>query len=160
MEILQMEESFESIRKNGDRAKMIEKALELANAYQQIRKFDTAKTFLKNILPDVESDLNLQAIVLTAIGTTFWEKGQLQKALDQFDEALSLFESIEDPIGKGAIFSIVGITFWRKCKWSKSIDILKVAISQNKERVKDKRFLSLYGAFDRAIIILQNRVRL
>jgi tetratricopeptide (TPR) repeat protein len=160
MDLLQLEESFESLRLSNDRATMVEKAVELANAYQQIRKFGTANACLKKILPDVENDSSLHATVLTAMGTVYWEKAQLQKALDQFEEALNLFKSIGDPIGKGAILSITGITFWRKCDWGRAIDILADALCQNKDRVKENRFRSLYGAFDRGIITLQNRVRL
>ena len=52
----------------------------------------------------------------------------------------------------------MGITYWRRCEWDLAIENIKDALSQN--AVKDKRFVSLYGAFDRGIINLHNRIRL
>lgn len=158
MNLSQLQESFEASRVKGDRGELVEKAVDYANGCQQMRKYEAAIACLNKVLPDVEGDANLHAVVKTALGTAFWEKAQLQKALDHFQEALKLFKEIDDKQGITAILSIVGITFWRKCDWAKSLEILKDA--QNEERKVDKRFTSLYGAFDRGITSLQNRVRM
>jgi tetratricopeptide (TPR) repeat protein len=156
MNLSQLKESFEVIRLKGDKAETVEKAVEYANACQQVRKYDTAMACLNKV--DVEGDANLEAVLKTALGVAFWEKAQLQKSLNHFEEALKLFKECDDKLGVSAILSIVGITFWRKCDWDKALEILKDALEQKAE--KDGRFASLYGAFDRGIVRLQNRVRM
>jgi tetratricopeptide (TPR) repeat protein len=156
MNLSQLKENFEAILLKGDKAETVEKAVEYANACQQVRKYDTAIACLSNV--DVEGDANLEAVLKTALGTAFWEKAQLQKALNHFEEALKLFKECDDKSGVSAILSIVGITFWRKCDWDKALEILKDALDQKAE--KDGRFASLYGALDRGIERLQNRVRM
>jgi tetratricopeptide (TPR) repeat protein len=106
----------------------------------------------------VKVDKKLLAVVLTALGTAYWEKAQLKKALEQFEKALLLFKETDDKAGKAVILSIVGITYWRKCEWDKALEILEDALSLKPDR--DERFASLYGAFDRGIATLQNRIRL
>jgi tetratricopeptide (TPR) repeat protein len=158
MNLSQLQESLEAIRLKGDKLGMVEKAVEYANACQQARKYEAAIACLNKILPDVEDDAHFHAVIKTALGTAFWEKAQLQKALNHFEEALTLFKEMDDKQGMDAIFSIVGITFWRKCDWDKALEILGDASHQDKKR--DKRFISLCGALDRGIVTLQNRVRM
>jgi len=76
----------------------------------------------------------------------------------QFEHALQLFKELEDKAGKAAILSVLGVTYWRRCEWDLAIENIKNALSQNVE--KDARFESLYGAFDRGIVNLRNRIRL
>ena len=161
MNLIQLQEGFETIRLKGNRVETVEKAVELANACQKVRKYEAAITCLNKVLPDVQKDTGLFAVVKTALGTAYWEKAQLQKALNHFEEALTLFKEIDDKPGIAAILSIVGITFWRKCEWEKALEILKdVSPRQNDEKKVEPRFASLFGALDRGIATLQNRVRL
>jgi len=160
MNLTQLQENFEAIRLKGNRVETVEKAVELANACQQVRKYETAIACLNKVLPDVQKDAGLHAVVKTALGTAYWEKAQLQKALNHFEEALKLFKEIDDKQGISAILSIVGITFWRKCDWDKALETLKDALRQNDEKKVEQRFASLYGAFERGIATLQNRVRM
>jgi len=161
MNLIQLQEGFEAIRLKGNRVETVEKAVELANACQKVRKYEAAITCLNKVLPDVQKDTGLFAVVKTALGTAYWEKAQLQKALNHFEEALTLFKEIDDKPGIAAILSIVGITFWRKCEWEKALEILKdVSPRQNDEKKVEPRFASLFGALDRGIATLQNRVRL
>ncbi|MBT5549481.1 MAG: tetratricopeptide repeat protein [Nitrospina sp.] len=158
MNLSQLQENLETIRLKGDWSETVEKAVEYANACQQVRKYEAAIACLNKILPDVEGDASLNAVIKTALGTAFWEKAQLQKALNHFEEALKIFKERDDKQGGAAILSIVGITFWRKCDWQKALDILRDA--NNEGTIKHQRFLSLYGALDRGIATLQNRVRM
>lgn len=160
MNLIQLQEGFEAIRLKGNRVETVEKVVELANACQQVRKYEAAITCLNKVLPEVQKEAGLLAVVKTALGTAYWEKAQLQKALSHFEEGLTLFKEIDDKQGISAILSIVGITFWRKCEWEKALEILKDALGQNGEKKVEQRFVSLYGAFDRGIAALQNRVRL
>ena len=73
----------------------------------------------------------MKAIIFTALGTVYWEKGQLNKALIQFEHALQLFKELDDKAGKAAIFSVLGITYWRKCEWDLAIANIKDALNQN-----------------------------
>ncbi len=158
MNLSQLEESFKSSRIKGDWVDIVKKAVAFSNGCQQVRKFDVAISCLSKLLTDVKNERNLLAVVHTALGTAYWEKAQLKKALSQFEPALQLFKELDDKAGKAAILSIVGITYWRKCEWEPALKILKDALNQ--KTGKDERFVSLYGAFDRGVATLENRVRL
>ena len=156
MNLEQLENFFELALSKNDLVDTVAKAVAFANGCQQARKYDSAIACLNKL--DVKEQKNLKAVLFTAIGTVYWEKGQLNKALIEFEHALQLFKELDDKAGKAAIFSVVGITYWRKCEWDLAIENIKDALSQNTG--KDKRFESLYGAFDRGIINLHNRIRL
>ena len=158
MNLQELEGNFEKACSNGDTLEMVEKAVIFADACQQKRKYDSAISCLKKLLPDVEKEKRHKAVVLTALGTAYWEKAQLKKALENFEEALQLFKELDDKAGKAAILSIVGVTYWRKCEWDPALEILGDALSLKTDR--DNRFVSLYGAFDRGFATLQNRIRL
>ena len=162
MPLTELEKIFNSAKQSASPVEMMRAIIPLVNAYQQARKYDTAIRCLKEMLPIIrdKGEMDQEAVILTALGTAYWEKAQLQKALNHFEEALTLFKEIEDKQGIAAILSIVGITFWRKCEWEKALEILKDALRQNDEKKVEQRFASLYGAFDRGIATLQNRVRL
>lgn len=158
MNLSQLEDSYKLSRIKGDWADISGKAIAFANGCQQVRKYDAAITCLSKLALDVKDDNKLLAVVLTALGTAYWEKAQLKKALEQFEKALVLFKEIDSKAGKAAILSIVGITYWRKCEWDRALKILEDALSLKPNR--EERFAFLYGAFDRGIATLKNRVRL
>ena len=162
MPLTELEKIFNSAKQSASPVEMMRAIIPLVNAYQQARKYDTAIRCLKEMLPIIrdKGEIDQEAVILTALGTAYWEKAQLQKALSHFEEGLTLFKEIDDKQGIAAILSIVGITFWRKCEWEKALEILKDALGQNGEKKVEQRFVSLYGAFDRGIATLQNRVRL
>ena len=156
MNLEQLKKNFESALPKDDLVDAVAKAVAFANGCQQVRKYDSAIACLNKL--DVKEQKNLKAVLFTAFGTVYWEKGQLNKALIQFEHALQLFKELDDKAGKAAIFSVLGITYWRKCEWDLAIENIKDALSQNKGQ--DERFESLYGAFDRGIVNLHNRIRL
>ena len=158
MNLKKLEKSFEKACSNLDMQEMVEKAVVYAEACQQQRKYDSAISCLKKLLPRVEKEKSHKAIVLTAIGTAYWEKAQLKKALNNFEEAFQFFKELDDKVGKAAILSIMGVTYWRKCEWDLALEILENAL--NLKTDKNNRFVSLYGAFDRGLSTLQNRIRL
>ena len=158
MNIEELEKSFENACSNMDMKEMVKKAVIYAEACHQERKYDLAISCLKKLLPRSDKDKRYKAIVLTALGTAYWEKAQLKKALTQFEEALQLFRELGDKAGKAAVLFIVGVTYWRKCEWDRALQILENAL--NLKTDKDNRFVSLYGAFDRGLVTLQNRIRL
>ena len=158
MKLLQLEEIYMSSRIKGDWVDISEKAIAFANGCQQVRKYDTAITCLNKLALDMKDDNKLLAVVLTALGTAYWEKAQLKKALEQFEKALVLFKKIDDKAGQAGILSIVGITYWRKCEWDIALEILEDALRLKPNR--EEQFASLYGAFDRGVVTLKNRIRL
>jgi tetratricopeptide (TPR) repeat protein len=158
MNLSQLEESFKASRIEGDWADIVKRAIAFSNGCQEVRKYDAAIACLNKLALDVKDDKKLLAVVLTALGTAYWEKAQLKKALEQFEKALLLFKETGDNAGKAAILSIVGITYWRKCEWDKALEIIEDALSLKPER--EERFASLYGAFDRGVATLKNRIRL
>jgi tetratricopeptide (TPR) repeat protein len=158
MNLSQLEETFKTSYIKGDWIDIVKKAVAFANGCQEIRKFDAPIVYLNKLALDVKGDKKLLAVVLTALGTAYWEKAQLKKALEQFEKALLLFKETGDTAGKAVILSIVGITYWRKCEWDRALGILEDALSLKPDR--DERFASLYGAFDRGFATLQNRILL
>ena len=156
MNLEQLEKNFKSALLKDDLVYTVAKAVAFANGCQQVRKYDSAIACLNTL--DVKEPKNLKAVMLTALGAVYWEKGQLNKAMMQFEHALKLFKELDDEDGKAAILSVLGITYWRRCEWDLAIENIKNALSQN--ACKDERFESLYGAFDRGIVNLQNRIRL
>ena len=78
--------------------------------------------------------------------------------MSNFEEAFKLFKELDDKAGKAAILSMVGVTYWRKCEWDRALEILENALNLKADR--DNRFVSLYGAFDRGFVTLQNRILL
>ena len=158
MNLEKLEKNFENACSNLDMKEMVEKSVIYAEACQQERKYDSATSCLKKLLPRVDKDKRHKAIVLTALGTAYWEKAQLKKALSNFEEALQLFKELGDKAGKAAVLSILGVTYWRKCEWDRALQILENVL--NLKTDKDSRFVSLYGALDRGFDTLQNRIRL
>ena len=156
MNLEQLEKNFKSALSKDDLVDTVAKAVAFANGCQQVRKYDFAIACLNKL--DAKDQKKLKPVIFTALGTVYWEKGQLNKAMIQFEQALQLFKELDDKTGKAAILSVLGITYWRRCEWDLAIENIKDALSQN--AVKDKRFVSLYGAFDRGIINLHNRIRL
>ena len=156
MNLEQLEKNFDSALSKDDLVDTVAKAVAFANGCQQVRKYDSAIACLNKL--DAKEQKNLKAVLFTALGTVYWEKGQLNKALIQFEHALQLFKELDDKAGKAAIFSVLGITYWRKCEWDLAIENIKDALNQNTG--KDERFESLYGAFDRGIVNFHNRIRL
>ena len=156
MNLEQLENFFESALSKDDLVDTVGKAVAFANGCQQVRKYDSAIACLNTL--DVKEQMNLKAVIFTALGAVYWEKGQLNKAMMQFEDALKLFKELEDKAGKAAILSVLGITYWRRCEWDLAIENIKNALSQNAG--KDERFESLYGAFDRGSVNLHNRIRL
>ena len=141
---------------------MVEAIIPLVNAYQQVRKYDSAIQCLQGVLPIIreKGETNQEAVILTALGTAFWEKAQLQKALDQYSLALDLFKKSADKMGESAIFAMVGITFWRKCEWQRALEIFADVWREADGLKIDNRFASVQGALERGIVTLQNRVRM
>ena len=156
MNLEQLEKNFKSTLSKDNLVDTVAKAVAFANGCQQVRKYDFAIACLNKL--DAKDQKKLKPVIFTALGTVYWEKGQLNKAMIQFEQALQIFKELDDKTGKAAILSVLGITYWRRCEWDLAIENIKDALSQN--AVKDKRFVSLYGAFDRGIINLHNRIRL
>ena len=156
MNLEQLEKNFELAHSKDDLVDTVAKAVAFANGCQQVRKYDSAIACLSTL--DLKEQKNLKAVIFTALGAVYWEKGQLNKAMIQFEQALQLFKELDDRAGKAAILSVLGVTYWRRCEWDLAIENIKDALSQNAG--KDERFESLYGAFDRGIVNLHNRIRL
>ncbi len=159
MNLLQLQENLAAARLKGANEETTEKAVAVANACQQARKYETAVACLNQVLPDVQNDAGLHAVMQTALGTAFWEKAQLKKSLIHFSAALKLFKETDDKPGVAIVLAIVGVTFWRKREWKKALEILKDALSYDKGKNAELRFASVHGAFDRSIATLQNRVQ-
>ena len=90
MNLEKLEKSFENMCSNGAMQEIVEKAVIYADACQQEKKYDLAISCLKKLLPGVDKNKSQKAIVLTALGTAYWEKAQLKKALSNFERHYSI----------------------------------------------------------------------
>jgi tetratricopeptide (TPR) repeat protein len=162
MPLSELENKFNSAKEKVSPIEMVEAIIPLVNAYQQVRKYDSAVHCLQGALPIIrgKGEAGQEAVILTALGTAFWEKAQLQKALDQFSPALDLFKKSGDKMGERAIFAMVGITFWRKCEWQRALEIFADVWREAEGLEIDGRFASVQGALERGTVTLQNRVRM
>lgn len=160
MSLSELENKFYSTKENT--SEMVEAIIPLVNSYQQARKYDSAVHCLQEVLPIIreKGEIDQEAVILTALGTAFWEKAQLQKALDQFSPALDLFKKSGDKMGERVILAMVGITFWRKCEWQQALKIFTDVWSEAEGLKTDNRFASVQGALERGTVTLQNRVRM
>lgn len=160
MSLAELEKSFKIAKESGAPVEMVSAIIPLVNAYQQGRKYDSALRCLRGSLPAIreKGGADQEAVILTALGAAYWEKAQLQKALDQFSLALDLFKKCDDKMGEQVILAMVGITFWRKCEWQRALENFADVLSQGLKF--DDRFLSVQGALERGVATLQNRVRM
>jgi tetratricopeptide (TPR) repeat protein len=162
MSLFELEKKFNCAKEKSSPNEMIEAVIPLVNAYQQVRKYDAAVHSLQGTLLTIreKGEVDQEAVILTALGVAFWEKAQLQKALDQFRLALDLFIKSGDRMGERAIFTMVGITFWRKCEWQRALEIFTDLWLETVEIEIEGRFASVEGALERGIVTLQNRIRM
>ncbi len=162
MPLSELEKSFNSAKENASPVEMAAAVIPLADAYQQVRKYDSAVRCLQEALSVIreKGEAGQEAVVLAALGTAFWEKAQLQKALDQFSPALDLFKQSGDKTGERVILAMAGITFWRKCEWQRALEILADVFCGADKLIVDDRFMSVQGALERGVATLQNRVRM
>ena len=162
MPLSELGNKFNRAKERTSPFEMVEAIIPLVNAYQQERKYDSAVHCLQGVLPIIreKGDADQVAVILTALGTAFWEKAQLQKALDQFSPALKLFKKSGDKLGERAIFAMVGITFWRKCEWQRALEIFADVWREPDGLKIEVRFASVQGALARGTVTLQNRVRM
>ncbi len=162
MSLSELEKSFNSAKENASPVEMVDAIIPLVNAYQQVRKYDSALRYLQETLSIIreKGEANQEPVILTALGTALWEKAQLQKALDSFSLALDMFKQSGDKMGERAILAMVGITFWRKCEWQRALEILADVMHEPGGLAVDDRFLSARGALERGVATLQNRVRM
>jgi tetratricopeptide (TPR) repeat protein len=160
MLLSELENKFNSTKERTSPFDMVEAIIPLVNAYQQERKYDSAVHCLQGVLPIIreKGDADQVAVILTTLGTVFWEKAQLQKALDQFSPALELFKKSGDKVGERTIFAMVGITFWRKCEWKRALEIFAEVWREADGLKIEGRFASVQGALARGTVTLQNRV--
>lgn len=162
MSLSELENNFNIAKDNTSPIEIVEAIIPLVNAYQQVRKYDSAVNCLKGALPIIreKGEIGQEAVILTALGTAFWEKAQLQKALDQFSPALDLFKKAGDKMGERVIYAMVGITFWRKCEWQRALELFTGIWREDEGLIIDNQFASVQGALERGIVTLQNRVRM
>jgi len=162
MQLSELEIKFNIARDKATSVEVTDTVIPLANAFQGLRKYDAAVRSLNEALAIVREsgDVDREAVILTALGAAFWEKAQLQKALDHFSQALDIFKVSSDRMGEKAILTMVGITFWRKCEWQRALAIFSDLWPETISLTVDDRFMTVKGALERGISTLQNRVRM
>jgi tetratricopeptide (TPR) repeat protein len=162
MQLSELEIKFNSAKDKATSVEVTDTVIPLANAFQGARKYDAAVRSLNEALAIIREcgEVEREAVILTALGTAFWEKAQLQKALDHFSQALHLFKESSDRMGEKVILTMVGVTFWRKCEWQRALIIFSDLWSETSRLMVDDRFITVKGALERGVSTLQNRVRM
>lgn len=108
--IAALEAGLRSAEETGALEEQILIALELAGAYVDARQFENARAFLtraESITP-LDPALNLMARALHARGRLFAAEDQLREANRHFSQALSIFQTIGDPLRSAMCHAEIG----------------------------------------------------
>lgn len=165
--IAQLEEELKTMREQQDIAGELLTLRRLGLAFQQNRQFTKAVSCLSKVLMGIQDGPNIydRAIVHASLGCVYWEMAQLKKAMTELQLALQIQKQIQDAPGQVCVLTLMGISSWRKCRWEEGLayfsevqELSQVDPPANKPGKGDYSFLT--SALERAVVTLENRVRL
>jgi len=167
LSIAQLEDELKTMREQQDIAGELLTLRRLGLAFQQNRQFTKAVSCLSKVLMGIQDDPNIydRAIVHASLGCVYWEMAQLKKAMTQLQLALKIQKQIQDAPGQACVLTLMGISSWRKCRWEEGLayfsevqELSEIDPAANKPGKGDYSFLT--SALERAVVTLENRVRL
>ncbi|VAX27000.1 hypothetical protein MNBD_NITROSPINAE05-824 [hydrothermal vent metagenome] len=169
LSVAELQDKLKLLRVQKDIGGEIATLRSLGSAFQKNRQFTKAVSCLGSALKlsRNNADLPARALAHAHLGCAYWEMAQLEKALTQFKQALEILKQFPDQAGQTGLLTLMGISCWRKCKWEDGLAFfeevrdLRQADAQAgvPERAKNSTaFFS--GALERAVVTLENRVRL
>jgi len=171
LSLAELEDELKTMRAQQDIAGEFLTLRRLGLALQKNRQFTKAVSCLSKVLkgvqkdPDEDPNIQDRAIVHASLGCVYWEMAQLKKAMTQFQLALKIQKQIQDTPGQACVLTLMGISFWRKCLWEEGLayfsevqELSQVDSPTNKPEAGDYSFL--VSALERAVVTLENRVRL
>lgn len=145
---LQKAENFQGALSKYDSALAVDKDYRIyyqkGVALKKLNKLDSAETAFKNSVeakPDFENGYN-------ALGTVYYAKGDLEKAISMFEKAL---QSSKDTSSQGTLKKTISLVYYRlaaaqiqKKKYNDAIENLKKSVGYNNF---DAAYLSLAKAY-------------
>lgn len=141
----------------------------LGSAFQKNRQFTKAASCLSKALNLVKDQGSAEdkAVVHASLGCVYWEMAQLKKAMTQFQSALEIQKQFQNAPGQAGILTLMGISFWRKCQWDEGLAYFNKVreLRQNRPLAtentpEDGEYSFITEAVERAVVTLQNRIRL
>jgi CHAT domain-containing protein/lipopolysaccharide biosynthesis regulator YciM len=113
-----------------DREKQLWTTINLANIHLKLAEPNIAGNFNKQAL-SIAQGLNngeIEAIVLESIGRQYFQQGELDRALENFNRSLEL-RSSNDRYGKALSLSGIGSVYRSKSEWTKALTYFNNALS-------------------------------
>lgn len=167
LSVAELEDELKTMREQQDTAGEFLTLRRLGLALQKNRQFTKAASCLSQVLKGMEDDLSThdRAIVHASLGCVYWEMAQLKKAMTQLQLALKIQKQIDDAPGQACVLTLAGITSWRKCRWEEGLAYFSEVqeLSQTDSPVNKPQeggYSFLASALERAVVTLENRVRL
>jgi len=169
LSIADLEAELKTMKERQDFAGELRALRHLGFALQKNRQFTKAASCFKKALNQVRDNGSGRdkAVVHASLGCVYWEMAQLKKAMTHFQSALEIQKQIQDTPGQAGVLTLMGISCWRKCQWEEGlayfIEVRELrqtdspTIANSEE---DGKYVFFREAIERAVVTLQNRVRL
>jgi tetratricopeptide (TPR) repeat protein len=167
LSIAELEDELKTMREQQDIAGELLTLRHLGLAFQQNRQFTKAVSCLSKVLKGIQGDPNTddRAIAHASLGCVYWEMAQLKKAMTHFQSALEIQKQLQDVPCQAGLLTLMGITSWRNCRWEEGLayfsevqELSQIDSPANQPGKGDYSFLA--SALERAVVTLENRVRL
>ena len=136
----------------------------LARAYQELKKYDDAVSFLNQALELESNDAADEIGIYEDLGRTFDAKGDEQEAILMYNKGLELAIKIQDKNQLHFLYDDLGLAYLETNRFDLAIEYFQKAIEQN--RTSSVSFINLgetyrrKGLLDQAIVQYQQAIRL
>jgi tetratricopeptide (TPR) repeat protein len=133
--------------------------MKMGHFHKQQRKWPLAVRAYREALKIVtdRKDAAKMACIQACMGGVFWEQAQLHKAIDCFEQSLSLLAENQVADAERVVKSILGISLWRRGDWDRAIGLVIETRPLTKMGVPES-YQPLYEAIENAVQQIENRV--
>ncbi len=132
--------------------KKAEIGFRLAEAYIKKRNFDSAMFFIDNSVKEISSSQNTQISgnLYKLRGNIFLRKGQTHDAIQNYEQALAIYQKVKDFEGVEAVYNNLGLCYGILGESDKAIEYLEKSANQaqkNRNRVSEAKTLHNIGHY-------------
>jgi tetratricopeptide (TPR) repeat protein len=168
LSIADLEDDLKTMKELKDSVGELRALRNLGFALQKNRQFTKAAScFSKALNPNRDNGSDEDKAVLHAsLGCVYWEMAQLKKAEAHFQSAFKIQKQIQDTPGQAGVLTLMGISSWRKCQWEEGLAYfsevrkLRQTGSPPTAIAEEEKYIFFREALERAVVTLQNRIRL
>ena len=169
LSITDLEDELKTMRERQDINGELQTLRCLGLALQKNRQFTKAASCLSRALKLVKDnpDAGNQALVHASLGCVYWEMAQLKKAMTHLKSALEIQKQIQDASGQEGLLTLMGISCWRKCLWEEGLayfsqvrELRPMDPPTTADKPEEGEYSFIREAIERAVVTLQNRIRL